>query len=81
MSSNFLRNIRTCICIRKKYKNGEFSPFYFWPKHCTIVQGLWSDFGATLKIHNKSKFHQNELKLSRQLPDFKICKKSKINEK
>ena len=22
--------------------------------HCTIVQGLWPDFGATLKIHKKS---------------------------
>ena len=27
--SNFLYNIRTCICIRKNYKNGEFSPSYF----------------------------------------------------
>ena len=26
ISSNFLHNIRTCICIRKNYKNGEFSP-------------------------------------------------------
>ena len=24
--SNFLHNISTCICIRKNYKNGEFSP-------------------------------------------------------
>ena len=30
MSSNFLHNISTCICIRKNYKNGEFSPFQFW---------------------------------------------------
>ena len=30
ISSNFLRNISTCICIRKKYKNGEFSTFHFW---------------------------------------------------
>ena len=29
INSNFLHNIRTCICIRKKYKNGEFSPFHF----------------------------------------------------
>ena len=31
-----------------------------------IVQGLLSDFGATLKIHKKSKFDQNQLKLSTQ---------------
>ena len=24
-------NISTCICIRKCNKNGEFSPFHFWP--------------------------------------------------
>ena len=30
ISSNFLHNIRTCICIRKNYKNGKFSPFHFW---------------------------------------------------
>ena len=29
MSSNFLHNISTCICIRKNYKNGEFSPSHF----------------------------------------------------
>ena len=37
-----------------------------WPKPCTIVQGLWPDFGATLKIHKKSKFDQNQLKVSMQ---------------
>ena len=31
---------------------------------CTIVQGLWPNFGATLKIHEKSKFDWNQLKLS-----------------
>ena len=30
ISSNFLHNICTCMCIRKKYKNGEFFPFQFW---------------------------------------------------
>ena len=30
ISSNFLRYLRTCICIRKKYKNEEFSPSHFW---------------------------------------------------
>ena len=29
ISSNFLHNIRTCICIRKNYKNEEFSPNHF----------------------------------------------------
>ena len=33
---------------------------------CTIVQGVWPDFGATLKIHEKSNFDQNQLKLSTQ---------------
>ena len=33
---------------------------------CTIVQGLWPDFGATLKICKKSNFDQNQLKLSTQ---------------
>ena len=30
ISSNFLHNISTCICIRKCNKNGEFSPSQFW---------------------------------------------------
>ena len=30
ISSNFLHSISTCICIRKKYKNEEFSTFHFW---------------------------------------------------
>ena len=29
ISSNFRNSIRTCICIRKNYKNGEFSPSHF----------------------------------------------------
>ena len=29
INSNFLHNISTCICIRKNYKNGEFSPSHF----------------------------------------------------
>ena len=33
---------------------------------CTIVQGLWPNFGATLKIHKKSNFDLNQLKLSTQ---------------
>ena len=38
----------------------------FGQKHCTIVQGLSPNFGATLKIHKKSKLDRNELKLSTQ---------------
>ena len=30
ISSNFLHNIRTCICIRKKYINGDSFPSHFW---------------------------------------------------
>ena len=33
---------------------------------CTIVQGLWPDFGATLKICKKSNFDWNQFKLSTQ---------------
>ena len=48
ISSNFLHNISTCICIRKFNKNVEFSPSHvlmkFGQRSCTIVQGLWPDF-------------------------------------
>ena len=38
----------------------------FDQRPCTIVQGLWPNFGATLKIHKKSNFDRNQLKLSTQ---------------
>ena len=38
----------------------------FGQSPCTIVQGLLPDFGATLKIHKKSNFDLNQLKLSTQ---------------
>ena len=38
----------------------------FGQRPCTIVQGLLPDFGATLKIHKKSNFDRNQLKLSTQ---------------
>ena len=38
----------------------------FGQRHYTIVQGLLPDFGATLKIHKKSKFDRNKLKLFTQ---------------
>ena len=33
---------------------------------CTIVEGLWPNFGATLKIRKKSNFDRNQLKFSMQ---------------
>ena len=36
----------------------------FGQQPCTIVQGLWPDFGATLKICKKSNFDRNQLKPS-----------------
>ena len=36
------------------------------PRPCTIVHGFWPNFGATLKIHKKSNFDRNQLKLSTQ---------------
>ena len=38
-----------------------------WPKAMYyIVQGLWLDFGATLKICKKSNYYRNQLKVSTQ---------------
>ena len=45
-------------------------------KPYTIVQGLWPDFGATLKIYRKSNFDQNQLKLSTQHKNMYIYQKS-----
>ena len=33
---------------------------------CTIVQGLWPNFGVTLKIYKKFKFDWNQLKVDKQ---------------
>ena len=38
----------------------------FGSRPCTIVQGLLSDFGVTLKNRKKSKFDRNQLKLETQ---------------
>ena len=38
----------------------------FGQRPCTIVQGLWPDFGATLKNYKKSNFDWNQLKLDKQ---------------
>ena len=38
-----------------------------WPETLYyIVQGLWPDFGETLKIRKKSNFDRNQLKFSTQ---------------
>ena len=41
-----------------------------WPK-----QGLWPDFGATLKIRKKSNLDRNQLKLSTQHKNMYVYKK------
>ena len=38
----------------------------FGQSPCTIVQGLWPNFGATLKIFLKSKINRNQLKVPTQ---------------
>ena len=37
-----------------------------WPITLTIVQGLWPNFGATLKFCKKFNFDRNQLKLAMQ---------------
>ena len=51
-----------------------------WPKSLYyIVQGLWPDFGATLKIHKKSNFDQNQLKVSKQHKNMYMHQKNYKN--
>ena len=47
----------------------------FGQRPCTIVQGLWPDFGATLKIRKKSNFDWNQLKLSIQHKNMYVYQK------
>ena len=51
----------------------------FGQRPCTIVQGLWPDFGATLKIHKKSKFDQNQLKIETQNKNMYMYQKKLQN--
>ena len=44
----------------------EKSLLVIFGKIWLIVQGLWPDFGATLKIHKKSNSDRNQLKLKKQ---------------
>ena len=47
----------------------------FGQRPCTIVQGLWPDFGATSKIRKKSKFDRNQLKIETQHKDMYMYQK------
>ena len=49
--------------------------------YCTIVQGLWPDFGVTLKIHNKSNFDWNKFKLFTQHKNMFTHQKKNIKMK
>ena len=49
-----------------------------WPMSCTIVQGLWPDFGATLKNCKKSNFDRNQLKPSTQHKNMYMYQKKII---
>ena len=51
----------------------------FGPKPCTIiVQGLWPNFGATLKIRKNFNFDWNQLKLSKQHKNMYMYQKKFI---
>ena len=56
ISSNFLHNIRTCICIRKNYKNGQFSPSHFWRNTLYYSTGSLARF-----LSNFKKFIKNPI--------------------
>ena len=47
-----------------------------WPMTLySIVQSVWPDFGATLKIRKKSNFDRNQLKLSTQYKNMYMYQK------
>ena len=69
ISSNFLHNISTCICIRKiiKLENSLLVIFAkIWPMTLYYSTGTLTRFLRKLKIRKKSNFDQNQLKLSIQ---------------
>ena len=53
----------------------------FCQRPCTIVQGVWPDFGVTLKICRKSNFDRNQLKLSTQCKNMYMYQKKIIKMK
>ena len=50
-----------------------------WLRPCTIVQGVWPDFGATFKIYKKSNFDWNQLKLDTQHKNMYVYQKKYKN--
>ena len=46
---------------------------------CTIAHGLWPNFGATSKIHKKSNFDWNKLKISKQHKNMYMYQKKYKN--
>ena len=53
----------------------------FGPSHCTIVHGLWPDFGATFKNCKKLNFDQNQLRFSTQHKNMYMYQKKIIKMK
>ena len=51
----------------------------FGQRPCTIVHGLWPEFGATLKICKKSNFDRNQLKVEKQHKDMYMFQKKLQN--
>ena len=47
----------------------------FGQRPCTIVQGLWPDHGANLKILKNSNFDQNQFKIEKQHKDMYMYQK------
>ena len=68
ISSNFLHNISTCtVYVSENVKNGEFSPNNFKQNLANDPVLYYSDFYLILeKIHKKSNFDRNQLKLYTQ---------------
>ena len=67
ISSNFLLHIKQCICIIKcmKMKNSIQAIFAkIWPITLYYSTGTLVRFLETLKIHKKSNFDRNQLKVS-----------------
>ena len=46
-----------------------------WPKSKGLAFGLWPNFGVTFKIHKKSNFDRNQLKIDIQHKNMYIYQK------
>ena len=51
----------------------------FDQNHCTIVQGLVANFGATIKIHKKIQFGSESVQTSTQHKDMYVYQKKYKN--